>query len=123
VLAVDDEPDAVELVAIVLGQSGAEVRTASSVAEAMDIVRAWTPDLIVSDIGMPREDGFSLARKLRALGAPFADIPAIALSAFARREDADAAIRAGFGWHIAKPVDPRMLVRVAANALAGRPPR
>ena len=120
VLAVDDEPDAVELVSIVLEQAGAVVRTASSVAQALELVKAWTPELVVSDIGMPGEDGFALARKLRALGPPYADVPAIALTAFARREDADAALRAGFGWHLAKPIDPRVLTRVAAHALSTR---
>ncbi len=123
VLAVDDEPDAVELVSIVLEQAGADVRTASSVAGALEVLQTWTPDLVISDIGMPGEDGFAFARKLRELGAPFADIPAIALTAFARREDADATLRAGFGWHLAKPVDPRVLIRVAAHALATRPRR
>jgi signal transduction histidine kinase/ActR/RegA family two-component response regulator len=121
VLAVDDEADAVELVSIVLEQAGAVVRTASSVAGALQVLESWTPDLVVSDIGMPGEDGFAFARKLRELGAPFADIPAIALTAFARREDADATLRAGFGWHLAKPVDPRVLTRVAAHALSTRP--
>jgi signal transduction histidine kinase/ActR/RegA family two-component response regulator len=123
VLAVDDEPDAVELVSIVLEQAGAVVRTASSVAAALELLRTWTPDLVVSDIGMPGEDGFAFVRKLRELGAPFADIPAIALTAFARREDVDATLRAGFGWHLAKPVDPRVLTRVAAHALSTHPHR
>jgi signal transduction histidine kinase/ActR/RegA family two-component response regulator len=123
VLAVDDEPDAVELVSIVLEQAGAVVRTAGSVAEALEVMRTWAPDLLVSDIGMPGQDGFALVRQLRELPPPLADVPAIALTAFARREDADAALRAGFGWHLAKPVDPRVLTRSAAHALSTRPRR
>ena len=77
------------------------------------------PDVLLSDIGMPDEDGYALIAKVRALAGDVAQVPAAALTAFARREDAARAIAAGFQRHIAKPVDPAGLARVVAE-LAGR---
>lgn len=111
-LVVDDEPDARELIGFVLESCGAEVRLAASAAEALEVLRAYTPDVIISDIGMPDEDGYSLIRSIRTLDqADKKDIPTIALTAFARNEDRTRALIAGFNLHMAKPVEPSALVR------------
>ncbi|APR79957.1 two-component sensor histidine kinase [Minicystis rosea] len=115
-LAVDDEPDSLELTARVLEEHGATVIMASSAQEALDRLRDDKPDLVVTDIGMPGMDGYELIRHVRtALPAPIRDLPAIALTAFARQEDRERAIRAGFQAHLAKPIEPsRLLAAVAA---------
>lgn len=111
VVAVDDEPDAVALVQRLLTASGARVRTASSAAEAFALIQAEPPDVLVSDIGMPMEDGYSLIRKVRALastaGGPTA---ALALTAYARSVDRVKALEAGFQMHLSKPVEPAELI-------------
>jgi PAS domain S-box-containing protein len=118
VLVVDDEPDTRELLAAVLAACGAQVIEAATAAEAFaQVERA---DLLVTDIGMPAEDGYSLLARIRALppergGA----IPAAALTAYARAEDRVRALRAGFQMHVPKPVEPAELITVVAN-LAGR---
>ena len=116
VLTVDDEPDARQLVKRILSGCGASVDTAGSVAEALDLLSSTTPDVLVTDIGMPEEDGYTLIRKVRQLsGARGADIPAIALTAFARSDDRRRAILAGFQMHLAKPVEPAELIAMVAN--------
>ena len=103
---VDDDNDACNLLRFSLEMSGAEVRTSSSVADAMESMREWVPDLLLTDINMPGEDGYSLIKKLRALKPEQgANIPVIALTAMARSEDSEQAISAGFQMHIPKPVD------------------
>jgi signal transduction histidine kinase/CheY-like chemotaxis protein len=120
VLVVDDEDDARELVATVLQEAGAVVSAAASVQAAMQILESRPVAVVISDIGMPIEDGYSLVERLRA-AAPQAmkDIPALALTAYARTEDRRRAAEAGFQEHVAKPVDPEVLVRTVA-ALASR---
>jgi PAS domain S-box-containing protein len=116
VLAVDDEADARELLTVVLGQCGAEVRTAGSTPEAIDLLKEWRPDVLVSDIGMPGQDGYELIREVRALNTnQGGSIPAIALTAYARSEDRLKALRSGFQTHIAKPVEPAELAAVVAS--------
>lgn len=116
VLVVDDEPDARELVTFVLERSGLEVRGAASVAEALGELRTYTPDVILSDIGMPHEDGYFLIRSVRALAAEDKkNIPAIALTAFAGNEDRTRALVAGFNKHMAKPVEPTALLNAIAD--------
>jgi PAS domain S-box-containing protein len=120
VLVLDDERDARELVQAVLQRAKAVVTLASSAAEALESIRRQKPDVIVSDIGMPEEDGHSFIKRLRAL--PREDggrIPAIALTAYARADDRRKALLAGFQNHAAKPVEPQELMIVIAN-LAGR---
>jgi CheY-like chemotaxis protein len=117
-LVVDDDGDARDVVAALLTRAGAEVVTAASAAEASALLETLRPDALVSDLGMPDEDGFSLARRLRANPAT-RDVPAIALSAFARPEDRRNALIAGFQMHLAKPVDPAELV-LAVASLRGR---
>jgi CheY-like chemotaxis protein len=118
ILVVDDEPDAREVVAAVLRHSGAEVKLSGSAAEALDEINSWQPDLLVSDIGMPGEDGYSLI-KIRALDTAQRDITALALTAYASLEDRTRVHDAGFQMHVAKPVEPLQLVEAIAR-LAGR---
>ncbi|MDB5296696.1 MAG: rpfC, partial [Phycisphaerales bacterium] len=120
VLVVDDEPDARELVRRVLASCRALVMTAGSVAEALALVADERPDVLVSDIEMPVEDGYGLIRRVRALGAARGGaVPALALTAYARTEDRVRAVYAGFQAHVPKPVEPAELITMVAN-LAGR---
>ena len=119
VLAVDDEPDARDLLRRVLEDCGARVITASSVREALDAARRETLQVVVTDIGMPVADGFELLKQLRALGGEQGATPAIALTAFARAEDRMRALRAGFRMHVAKPVDAAELC-ICVASVAGR---
>jgi PAS domain S-box-containing protein len=116
VLVVDDEPDARSLVQAILRQHGAEVRVADSAAQARAALRDEQPDVIVSDIGMPDEDGYAFIRRVRADGSR---TPAVALTAYASQQDAQRAFAAGFQKHVTKPVEPARLVGVVAN-LGGR---
>ncbi|HZI08247.1 MAG TPA: response regulator, partial [Archangium sp.] len=109
-----------ELIALMLRERGAVVSTASTAAEAMERLRASMPDVLVSDIGLPGEDGHSLLRKVRAWAeARDQWVPAIALTAYASAEDARRAYRAGFQVHLAKPLEPATLIEAVAK-LAGR---
>jgi signal transduction histidine kinase/ActR/RegA family two-component response regulator len=119
-LVIDDEDDARMLVGEVLKHQGAEVHLAASVEEALEKVPAVKPDVVVSDIAMPLTDGYSFIRKLRSLSPALGgQTPAIALTAYARREDANRAFAAGYQSHVAKPVEPETLARLVAN-LSGR---
>jgi signal transduction histidine kinase/ActR/RegA family two-component response regulator len=115
ILAVDDEPDALGLIDRVLRMCGAEVRTASTAGSALRALGDFSPDVLVSDIGMPDVDGYELIGQIHKL-AP--TLPAIALTAFARGEDQSRSLRSGFAAHINKPVDPAELVTTVA-AVAG----
>ncbi len=116
VLVVDDEPDTRELLKAGLGQCGAEVTTAGSAAEALAAISRRAPDLLISDIGMPDEDGYELIRRVRELPADSGGkVPAIALTAYARTEDRLQALRAGYQMHVTKPVEMAELVAVAAS--------
>ena len=121
VLVVDDEVDSRVLVKRLLEMAGARVSLACSAPEAMERIVAERPDVMVCDVGMPGEDGYSLIRRLRTLEAEQEEsaLPAIALSAYARSEDRTKAIRSGFQNHLAKPVDPAELMAVVSS-LAGR---
>ncbi|HKQ69800.1 MAG TPA: response regulator [Polyangiaceae bacterium] len=120
VLAVDDEADARELIATVLEQAGARTITVATADEALAVIARDRPDVFLSDIGMPGRDGFSLMRSVRALAPENGgSIPAAALTAYSRAEDARRAFEAGFQRHVPKPVDPDTLVAQVA-ALAGR---
>lgn len=113
VLLVDDEKDALELLGLVLKKAGATIQSARSADEALREIASSTPDLVVSDIGMPEKDGLSLIRSIRALEDPIArNIPAIALSAYTRAEDRIQSISAGFHIHLSKPADPLELLTV-----------
>ncbi len=118
-LVVDDEADARRLLTKVLEQAGATVTAAGSAAEAMQLVPKVNPQVLVSDVGMPGEDGFDLMRQVRKAGYTARDLPAVALTAFVHEEDRRQALLAGFQVHVPKPVDPHDLTVVIAS-LAGR---
>jgi signal transduction histidine kinase/ActR/RegA family two-component response regulator len=119
VLVVDDEADARELIAAVLGQSGAEVATAASAAEALDSLTRLQPHVLVSDISMPGDDGYALLRRVRELSLErHGRVPAVALTAYARAEDRERALAVGFASHVPKPVEPAELVDVVARLAA-----
>jgi signal transduction histidine kinase/ActR/RegA family two-component response regulator len=116
VLIVDDEPDARQLLTIVLEQYGATVTSAASVAEALAALERSRPDVLVSDIGMPGEDGYDLIRKIRTMTPERGGhIPAVALTAYARLEDRVRALSAGYQMHVPKPIEPAELAAVVAS--------
>jgi PAS domain S-box-containing protein len=120
ILVVDDDHDALELIMEVLTEGGGSVETFASAAKGFDALRTLRPQVIISDIGMPDEDGYSFMSRVRALAEKEGgNVPAIALSAFVREEDSAKAMAAGYNMHVGKPVDPRTLVSVVAQ-LAGR---
>ena len=119
VLVVEDDADARNLVRRVLADSGAKVVATASAAEALAALESFTPDVMVSDIGMPEQDGYELIRRVRMLGGDAGRVQAVALTAFARMEDRTQAMLAGYQMHLAKPVDPRELAITVAS-LAGR---
>lgn len=121
VLVVDDEPDTLELLRRVLGDSQAQVAAAPSVEAALATLGAFNPHVLISDVSMPGRDGYELIRAVRSTTGP-EDLPAAALTAFSRPEDADRAREAGFQMHLSKPVEPDELVKVVAllARLAGR---
>jgi signal transduction histidine kinase len=120
-LVVDDEADAREVMRFMLERGGAQVRIADSAAQALDAIREERPDLLISDIGMPVEDGYVLVRRLRAMEEGLGRrLPAIALTAYASEEDTRRALTAGFDAHLSKPVDPGRLIDIAAGLAGGR---
>ncbi len=120
ILVVDDDPAAVELVQEVLTQMGGEVRGAGTAEEALRVLEQWRPDVLVSDIEMPGQDGYTLIRKIRALAPERGGMTrAVALTAFGRPEDRIRSLMAGFNIHVSKPVDPSELTAIVAS-LAGR---
>ena len=122
ILIVDDSPDSRNLMAIFVEKHGAEVRTAESPSAGLVIMQDWLPDLVVSDIAMPGEDGYDFIEKIRSLPAPqLASTPAIAVTAYAREEDKTRALTAGFQDHISKPINPTRLVEVAAELIRRMP--
>jgi signal transduction histidine kinase len=118
VVVVDDDPTAVELIKEVLVQAGGEVIECRTTDEALRAITQHRPDALVSDIEMPGQDGYSLVRKLRALGPEQGGkIPAVALTAFGRSEDRIRSLRAGFNTHLTKPVDPAELTAIVASMI------
>jgi len=126
ILLVDDEDDTREVLPALLARFGAEVEAAASTPEALAALPRFQPDVLVSDIAMPGEDGYALIRRVRALDGNLGDLPAIALTAQAGAGDRRQALEAGFQMHLAKPVEPRDLVAavlsVARRTLRGTPP-
>lgn len=116
VLVVDDEQETLALLVEVLTRCGAEVRASSSAHEAYEELQRWKADVLISDIGMPGEDGYDLIRKVRSMKPESGGcIPAVALTAYARGEDRVRALSAGFQMHVSKPVAPLELAAVVAG--------
>ena len=118
VLLVDDETDTLELLAAALVQSGAEVRPQTNVRDALEVIKEWKPDVIVSDIAMPDEDGYSFIRQLRAL--PPEDggaIPAVALTAYVGIKERTRVLSSGFQLYVPKPVEASELLSTLASLL------
>jgi signal transduction histidine kinase/CheY-like chemotaxis protein len=115
VVVVDDEADARDWIGRVLADSGAQASVVGSADEALQRVRDFRPDVLVSDIGMPGTDGYALIRLVRALPGEQATVPAIALTAFARNDDRARALAAGFQMHLGKPIDEDELVAAVAS--------
>ncbi|HKP86517.1 MAG TPA: ATP-binding protein [Blastocatellia bacterium] len=116
VLIVDDDQDTINMLTVTLSEYGAEVQTAASVAEAIGVLEWYMPDVLVSDLAMPDEDGYSLLGKVRALeSAGGKRIPAIALTAYVRVEDRARALSAGFNMFVPKPLEPNELITAIAN--------
>jgi CheY-like chemotaxis protein len=122
VLVADDDTEAVALARAILAGAGAEVRTCTAAPEALALLQHWRPDVLVSDIEMPGEDGYSLIRKVRALGAEGGGAtPAVALTAYGRTQDRTRSLAAGYNMHVPKPVDPGELTTIIASV--ARQPR
>jgi signal transduction histidine kinase/CheY-like chemotaxis protein len=122
VVVVDDEQDARDLVTAVLEQAGAVVTSVGSAEEAMHAINERPPSLLVSDIGMPGEDGYALIARVRALPAESGGrVPAVAVTAFTRDDDRARALRAGYTAHVAKPIDPAELVTLVSNVTTRGP--
>jgi CheY-like chemotaxis protein len=120
VFAVDDEGDALTLLREILEEAGAHVTTLSSAGEVLEAIQITVPDALITDIGMPETDGFELIRRIRqSPDRAIRDIPAAALTAYARSEDRTRTLRGGFQMHLSKPIDPGELV-AAVEALVRR---
>ena len=120
VLLVDDEADARQLIGTVIERTGAQVKACESANEALQVLAEWRPDVLMSDIAMPDEDGYSFIGKVRSLPREKGgETPAAALTAYARDEDRKRALKAGYQMHITKPVSSGKLVAMVAQ-LAGR---
>ena len=115
VLVVDDEPDNNDVVAALLSSCGAEVRLAGSARQAIETLGGWKPDVLVTDIAMPDEDGYELLANIRSQQGERAETLAVALTAYASKEDRIRLLSAGFQAHVPKPVDPTELTAVVGN--------
>lgn len=116
VLVVDDELDTLEIVSLLLKRYGAEVRSTTSSVDALRVFDEWRPSVLISDLGMPGEDGFSLISKIRALAPEHGgETPALALTAYVREDDRVRSLAAGYEMHVRKPVEPRTLAEAVAR--------
>jgi CheY-like chemotaxis protein len=120
VLAVDDDESTQELVATMLLMYGVSVRTAGRAAQALQILTEWRPDVLLTDIAMPGEDGYALMRRIRLLPAPLGTIPAVALTAYTDPQSVQNAFSAGFDAHLGKPLEPHVLADALAKVLRVR---
>jgi len=123
VMIVDDDDESRHVVAAHLESCEADVLTAGSAPEAFDLLQQHTVHVLLADIAMPGEDGYSLIRRLRALNAPISSVPAAALTAFAREEDRLEALDAGFQLHLSKPIDAASLIAAVATLARWNPPQ
>jgi signal transduction histidine kinase len=115
VMVVDDDADAREVLRTILEDAGANVTTSASARESRALMQEARPDLLIADIGMPEEDGYSFIQSIRRLDTDLARVPAIALTAHTRPEDVEQALRSGFQMHMAKPIDSVRLVASVAT--------
>jgi CheY-like chemotaxis protein len=120
VLVVEDDEDSRRLLLRTLTRAGAEVSAVSSVRAALVTLSEFRPNVLVSDVGMPDQDGYDLVREARAQGLSARELPAIALTAFARSEDEERSLEAGFQVHLSKPVDQGRLVAALVSVTANR---
>jgi CheY-like chemotaxis protein len=120
ILLVEDEADARELIAILLQGSGATVEAVDSARGALQRLPLFIPDVLVSDIGLPRESGYDLIRQIRSMASDINKIPAIALTAFATENDRKMSFSAGFQAHLAKPVEPSDLLKTIQTLTNGQ---
>ena len=118
-MVVDDDLDTCDTIGAVLEAAGADVRTCASADQALGVMDTWIPDILVSDLAMPGDDGFALIRAIRGRRAEDGGrMIAVALTAYGRSEDRAKALSAGFQMHLRKPVAPGHLVSVVASATA-----
>jgi signal transduction histidine kinase/AmiR/NasT family two-component response regulator len=116
IMVVDDDPDTLQMLTIALEEAGGEVKAFASVSDALEVLEQWRADVVISDLGMPDEDGYALVRRMRSMDSQTdAAIPAIALTAFASIADRTRALEAGFQKHVSKPVEPLELVNIVAQ--------
>jgi CheY-like chemotaxis protein len=115
VMVVDDELDAREMVKRLLTRCGADVVTAASVNDALSKIEEAKPGVLISDVGMPGQDGYELIRQVRMLGGSVGNVKAIALTAFGRLEDRTRSMLAGYQMHLAKPIEPSELIITVAT--------
>ena len=121
VLVVEDDPDSLDMLSFLLGEAGASVRTATSTAEALILLRWIQPHVLLSDLAMPGEDGYALIRSVRAGERPGGPrLPAVALTAYVRVQDRDRAVEAGFDMFVEKPVNPDELLAVVSGLVESR---
>ena len=120
VLVCDDEPVIRKLVELSLRGSGHDLRTVGSGAEALATMRDWAPDVLLTDIAMPGEDGYALIRRVRALPSSLGEIPAVALTAFTDPQSVQEAFAAGFDAHLGKPLEPHILADALTKVLRVR---
>jgi CheY-like chemotaxis protein len=124
IMALDDDADALALARVVFESAGAQVQTFNSGPDALERLAEVRPDVLVVDLGMPAMDGFEFIHRVRGLPDPaLSQIPAAALTAFARSEDRVKALHAGFQMHLAKPVDPAELVAAVSSLARRQSPR
>jgi CheY-like chemotaxis protein len=116
VLVVDDDEDTLELMTTALTSRKAQVTAVGSAGAALDVIKYSRPDVLISDIAMPEEDGYGLITKIRSLEAGVSAIPAVAITAYAKEEDRDRALASGFQIYLAKPVEVSELISVVARA-------
>jgi CheY-like chemotaxis protein len=120
VLAVDDDESTQELVATMLLMYGVSVRTAGRAAQALHILSEWQPDVLLTDIAMPGEDGYALMRRIRTMPPPLGVIPAVALTAYTDPQSVQNAFAAGFDAHLGKPLEPHVLADALSKVLRMR---
>jgi CheY-like chemotaxis protein/anti-sigma regulatory factor (Ser/Thr protein kinase) len=119
VLLVEDEADARELLSLTLKISGANVQAVESAQDALFQLPLFKPHVLLSDVGLPRESGYELIRQVRALNPDLGEVPAVALTAFASEKDRDLALSSGFQVHLAKPVEPDLLIETIRRLANG----